>query len=413
MFLLACAQLALADADVRITVGRQSTWTESEQVLAAGGDLDDDGVGDVAIGVPGLSSVYLLDPGGCGEVQAGFEGSLLLSGATGFGGGVVFAPDIDGDGRDELLVAADEAVFGLTPDHDAAWSDDTAWLRVELGTAAGGLAAWTDGGSDLVAIGAPYEEESGVVWLFEATRDTGLSPPDAVATLRAEDTELGAVVTATGDLDGDGLGELAVTATGAWDPTRPAGTVYIASAPVSGDVDLATATRITGRDEDGFGAQLAGADLDGDGYGDLVASSSQGAVCIFHGPPVSGARDTASATVLVDEAPTVALPGDVDGDGGADVLVGSPYEGAADGLEPTGGAWLFAAPAAGSAALADLATAHFGGEMPSDYAGWTVAGADLDRDGLGDLVIGGLYEGTTYVDYGANPDAPVFLLRGR
>ncbi|MEC7946470.1 MAG: MopE-related protein, partial [Myxococcota bacterium] len=98
-----------------------------------------------------------------------------------------------------------------------------------------------------------------------------LGPEDAGATILGVETgsEAGRALAGLGDADGDGLGELAVGARGA---DGGAGVVSVWSGPLRGELALDTApTLLSGDPGDQAGRSIAApGDLDGDGLADLV-----------------------------------------------------------------------------------------------------------------------------------------------
>jgi hypothetical protein len=227
---------------------------------------------------------------------------------------------------------------------------------------------------------------------------------DADAELIGEEPSnyTGRVVRGGLDIDGDGIGDLiapAPYASVAGPPTS--GAVYVVYGPPAGDIDLGSADgRLLGEgagDYAGWADALG--DVNGDGLADVIVGSDNssggrtaGAAYVVFGP-ASGDVDLGSADIIIrgdttgQEAGSGVAAGDVDGDGAADVLVGGTGDGSG-----AGAAWLFFSPAAGTYSVAD-ADAVFHGETGSG-AGQGVALGDLNGDGTADVVVGAPTENT-------------------
>ncbi len=155
---------------------------------------------------------------------------------------------------------------------------------------------------------------------------------------------------------------------------------------------------VGGASADALGNEVAAAgDLDGDGQGDvLVAAYLGNRVCVLYGPIPAGAAllEERAGTCLIGESDAdyagygIGAPGDLTGDGLADVLIGAI--GNRDGGENAGKAYLLAGPLPpGDVPIREAALAAWSGEAANDYAGIGLAsGGDLTGDGLPDLLIG-------------------------
>lgn len=215
--------------------------------------------------------------------------------------------------------------------------------------------------------------------------------------------DAGAVVAATGDVDGDGVHDLLVSAPGDGGYDAP-GIVFLY--PGSGPTGAATLSEYTalaffsgGDPSDDAGVSACVMDVDGDDVVDLVVGASEGGggapppgvAYVVLGPlPDGGAPLTPDLVLLGDSAAdraglTVGPAGDVDGDGFDDLLVGATGHDEGTGL--AGAAYVLLGPVSTDRDLAD-AEIVLEGVGGWDQAGFPAIGAgDLDGDGYDDLVI--------------------------
>jgi hypothetical protein len=258
------------------------------------------------------------------------------------------------------------------------------------------------------------ETSPGDAWLIlgsSALRSALLHEADLHFTGAVEDQWVGASVAGGGDVDGDGLGDVLIGQPG-W---GEAGRVRLVrgdqlsdlAVPATVDLDGASLTGFVGASPHRIGGPDAAfvGDVDGDGLDDVAVcgvsdpdSPEAMMVAIFAAAslPASGGLQLSEATVRVDlgstdqAGPCNLGSGDFDGDGLADLVVGTPYE------EGDAG-W-----SAGSARMFLGTTLSAGGVLASDDADWTIRGleiggllgaaiaglGDLDGDGLDELTIG-------------------------
>ena len=289
--------------------------------------------------------------------------------------------DVDGDGRPDISVGGLAAVgadaFLMLSGRDGT---TTATKKIEGPTFAFPVTAVDldgDGIVELITSTAFYS--SGIVRIHDGVDgpvDVEIGPP-------AESQSFGGVVTVVGDLDLDGVRDLAISA-----PSDSVhldhslfgnvGRVFFHSGRDGSLIHEVVPTEV----EQSFGIAVARlGDADGDGVDDVVVGSSTGAWVL------SGA----DATVIHAFEPSdhgvplnahfgsaVANAGDIDGDGRDDVLIGAP---GINLFSTQGRVFLY------SGSTGELLVQVAG--QTDDRFGVSMAGtADIDGDGTRDFVVG-------------------------
>lgn len=364
-----------AVADVTITGAAEDRlgWA-----LAGGLDYNADGIADLAIGAYGDDTLGAFT----GRVEIHFGSAtfdnaadLVLPGSTAgqhFGTAVSAAGDINGDGHDDLLVGA----------HHSGSAIGQAFLYY------GGPSP--DAGADLVVLG-------------EASGDY-----------------FGGAVAAAGDFDNDSYDDLLVgayaAATGAG---SLAGKVYLYR---GGPAPDATADFVFEGEAlgDGLGSTvLGGFDFNADGISDIALGAPLGSVA-GAGPGRLYVHFGQSSPDLIADlvadgvqggerfASAVVSPGDLDGDGSDDLLVGAPR------FDLVGTNSGRVRVLLGGTALNPEADLEISGSASEDWFGSSLAAGHLDGDGAVDLVVGSLFDDTGAFNGGAAylyelPDIPSLL----
>jgi len=349
-----------------------------------------------------LASAALAQPGWVlsqqkiSDTDGGFSG--LLDNNDWFGWTVAALGDLDGDDVGDLAVGASQ--------------DD-------------------DGGTDRGAVWVLFLNPNGTVRAHQKISDT---EGGFTGVLRDGD-EFGVSAASLGDLDGDGVCDLAVGANLDDDGGNKRGAVWVLFLNTDGTVKAYrkisdTEGGFTGflDDNDRFGTSVAAlGDLDRDGVTDLAVGAIQdddggnnrGAVWVLFlntdGTVKSYQKisdtDGGFTGLLTDEdwfGRSIAWLSDLDGNDVSDLTVGANLD--SDGGDNRGAVWVLFLNTDGTVKSHQKISDTYGGFTgildDNDRFGTSVAApGDLDRDGVGDLAVGAQVD-----DDGGNDRGAVWVL---
>ncbi len=378
------------------------------------GDLNGDGVQDLAVGAPydddggpNRGAVWLLFLRADGTVKAHQKISARAGAFTGalkdheyFGQGISAVGDIDADGVEDLGVGAPYDSDG-GPNRGAVWTlflraDGTVKAHQKISSTEGGFTGVLEDGDQFglglgslgdldgdgtvdLAVGAPFDKDGGsesgrgAIWILFLHPDGRVKGQQKISStaggftgILGDGGRFGHSIAPLGDLDGDGVEDLAVGAPRDYDVDFRAGAVWILFLHIDGTVkahqkinsEEGGFTGILGS-FDSFGSGLARlGDLDDDGIEDLAVGApfdfearlAIGAVWILflHAngtvkthQKISATRGSFSGIRYQRDmfGSGIAFLGDLDRDGVGDLAVGAPSD--ADGCgEPCGAVWV-------------------------------------------------------------------------
>ena len=389
--------------------------------LAGAGDLDGDGLGDLAVGAP-------IETGTGGAVYVWYGDTTLTSlpaapdwtydpsGSTDLGWSVAAAGDVNGDGYGDLAFGdADKAYIGMAyvfhgsfsglgsaPDWTA--TPPTPGGGSNFGGAVAGVGDVDGDGYADVVVSAPDWGDDGRIWLYYGSA-SGLGTSSGWSYepgLSGASTHFGDDLSEAGDVNGDGYADFLVGASGWQDNQSNEGAAFLfLGSPTTPSLDW----EIQGDESSTrLGDSTDGGDVDGDGFSDILIGAShrntaasipanEGAVQLFSGSSSGPMPDAASVHAdWFQQGPalegqfgySVDLTGDIDADGFDDVVVGAPYYEAT--LPGEGAVFIYTGTPTGPSSSPWFWVP--GGQANASFGQAVAIVGDVDGDGYEDILVG-------------------------
>ncbi|RMH36800.1 MAG: hypothetical protein D6694_13560 [Gammaproteobacteria bacterium] len=328
-----------------------------------------------------------------------------------FGNSVDTAGDVNGDGYDDVIVAASgcEAVYvyygsatGLSALPDWSYVSDQSGAQFGVSVSTAGDVN-SDGYDDIIVGAFRYNaglgDRQGKAFVFYGS-ESGLSAtPDWTMASDQSMSQFGYSVGTAGDVNGDGYDDVIIGAP-FWADSR----VFIYPGSATG-----LSTRVWTLNEAdytafGSGVSTAG-DVNNDGFDDVIVGAYQygypsmrGAAFVYYGS-ADGVVTTPAWSTVGDQIDArygfhVAAMGDVNNDGYDDIVLEEPmYDDGAN--ENAGRIHAFYGSATGPSPTADWILV---GEQAGMYLGATSSAGDVNNDGFDDLIVGDFYDPSVSLD---------------
>ncbi len=380
--------------------------------VSSAGDLNGDGISDVVVGAPGQGghgaafAYFGSAPSGPGTVVAVvWTGDMQA--ACEFGHAVALAGDVNGDGYSDVLVGAplyDVPPSGLNQGRAycyhgntlaLGWTANGATSNAQFGFSVAGAGDLNGDGISDVAIGAPFQPKvptsnNGTVYVYQGYSGSGLSVAFNGSRTGGGSANLGYSLSSAGDMNGDGYADLLIGAPGVGAGNGVA-YVYLGTGMGTGLI-VGASISVAGVSGERLGQAVSMAgDVNGDGYADVIVGSpnhagNKGRVQVFRG----------SSPLLLDAAhllwsrvglvagdhlgAAVHTAGDANGDGISDLLVAAP---------DAGGTGVVSVFHGGTDLLPSTCQWSQLGMQTNGYLGSSVSSAgDVNGDGYSDVIIG-------------------------
>jgi hypothetical protein len=330
--------------------------------VAGVGDVDGDGFADVIVGAPyfdhgetdeGRAFVYLGSASGLSTTAAWTAESDQAD--ANFGISVASAGDVNGDGYSDAIIGAwaydngqinegrayayQGSATGLAA--NPSWTAESDQVVTQFGISVASSGDVNGDGYSDVIVGAPRydngETDEGRVYSYHGS-PTGLgASPARILESNVMTALFGTSVSTAGDVNGDGYSDIIIGAPGYSNGESGEGRIYVYRGLSSGVWLEPHWTKESDQADAALGRSVATAgDVNGDGYSDVIfgawhyddGESNEGEAVLFQGDPETIQHHAALWQAEGNQSSanfgiSVAMAGDVNGDGYADIIVGA------------------------------------------------------------------------------------------
>ena len=314
-----------SNQDPHLILTGEKEWDAFGKSIAHADDVNHDGYSDILI----ASNRYVALYYGGAPMHTEADVVFMKENAAGFFGvSISGAGDVNNDGYDDVMIGSTNHVylyFGDSPMDavvDVILTGESE--RDMFGFSISKAGDMNRDGFDDVIIGAQgfylngYDGGRAYVYFGSGAMD---STADVIFTGENAGDHFGAVVADAGDVDADGHADVIVSATRYQGQGQSVGRVYIYFG--SDSIDTIPNIIVDARPEDSFwgGNVHAAGDIDHDGFSDVLIGSMENNYVFLGGSPMDSVAD-----IVLPGSSTLSGKGDYDSDGFSDVITGNPSD---------------------------------------------------------------------------------------